>query len=248
MEEVIIGIDLGTTNSAVGAVESGFPILVANAEQKRISPSAVWYGPNGEKEVGSAAMRRGHSGSGTLVTSAKRLIGQHLKNVQQFPLPLIQQNDEIHIQTVQGNVSAIDVSSEILAYLKSVAETQLEKTISRAVITVPAYFNDAQRAATKLAGERAGLSVERILSEPTAAALAFGLDKLKEQARVIVYDLGGGTFDVTLLEMNQGLFEVEATSGDTQLGGDDFDYLIAEYALKQFAQTSFEELDPSSKL
>ncbi|MDP0489811.1 MAG: Hsp70 family protein [Verrucomicrobiota bacterium JB023] len=201
--EVIVGIDLGTTNSAVGVVESGFPILLADEEGRRLLPSAVWYGKEEEVEVGWTAKRR--LALGGVVTSIKRLMGQEAR--------------------------AEEVSAEILKKLKRIAEHRLEQPISKAVITVPAYFNEAQRGATKRAGELAGLEVVRLLSEPTAAALAYGLGKMGELQRVAVYDLGGGTFDVSILEMREGQFEVQSTAGDTRLGGDDFDRLLASMVL-----------------
>jgi len=220
MEDIIIGIDLGTTNSAVGAVDTGFPMLYADADQNRITPSAVWYGPNGEIEVGRSALRRRNSGVGSLVTSAKRLIGQKLTNIPSYPLPLQERNGEIVIETITGNITPVEISCEILKHLKQIAEKQLNCEISKAVITVPAYFNDAQRAATKKAGEL---------------------------QRVIVYDLGGGTFDVSLLEMNQGVFQVQATSGDTLLGGDDIDRLVAEYAYQKHSTESLNNLDSADQ-
>ena len=215
--ETILGIDLGTTHSAVGVVDSGFPILLANEEGSRIIPSAVWYGENDEVEVGAKALRRRATDPQRVVTSVKRQIGA----------------DSISDPVLTGlGKSPEEVSAEILKELKRVAEWRLERDVSKAVITVPAYFNDAQRAATKRAGELAGLDVVRILNEPTAAALAYGLDKLKDRARVAVYDLGGGTFDLTVLEMENGVFQVLATHGDTRLGGDDVDQLLFSHILK----------------
>ncbi|GHC67116.1 Hsp70 family protein [Roseibacillus persicicus] len=205
--EVILGIDLGTTNSAVGVVESGFPILLADSAGSRLTPSAVWYGGEGEVEVGIRAKRR--RGMGGVVTSVKRLMGTS--------------------QTVGGR-SPEEVSAEILKELKEIASERLGVEVKKAVITVPAYFNEGQRGATHRAGELAGLEVVRLLSEPTAAALAYGLDKLGEDKRVVVYDLGGGTFDVSILEIRSGQFEVLATAGDTRLGGDDFDEAIVKAA------------------
>lgn len=240
MNEVILGIDLGTSNSAVGVVDSGFPILLADSSNARITPSAVWYGENGEKEIGVKALRRLATQPASVVSSAKRLIGQSTHTAPEFHLPIREGVDGLNIVTTHKDVSPIQVSADILSHLKEVAEFRLEHPVSKAVITVPAYFNDNQRAATKQAAELAGLSVERILSEPTAATLAFGLDKLEEQSKVIVYDLGGGTFDVSLLEMNQGLFQVIATSGDTHLGGDDFDQLLATSIWTSHSDEPFE--------
>lgn len=206
--EVIIGIDLGTTNSAVGVVESGFPILLADEEGQRLTPSAVWYsGEDGSAEVGRNALRR--RGLGGVITSVKRLMGS--------------------TEQVAGR-GAEEVSADILKKLKAVAEMRLDHEVCKAVITVPAYFNEAQRGATKRAGELAGLEVVRLLSEPTAAALSYGLDKLDDAKKVAVFDLGGGTFDVSILEMRAGQFEVLSTAGDTRLGGDDFDKVVAQLA------------------
>lgn len=210
---MILGIDLGTTHSAVGVVDSGFPILLADEEGKRIIPSAVWFGKDGEVEVGRKALRRRAADPGRVVTSVKRWMGT---------------DGFSGLVLAEVGKSPEEVSAEILKELKRVAEWRLEAEVSQAVITVPAYFNDGQRAATKAAGELAGLEVVRMINEPTAAALAYGLDKLDNKARVAVYDLGGGTFDLTILEMESGVFQVLATHGDTRLGGDDVDRMIFE--------------------
>ena len=227
MSEVILGIDLGTTHSAVGVVESGFPILLANEAGKRIMPSAVWFGPE-EVEVGEKALRR--RGMEPVVTSVKRLMGRKAREVEEFPIDWTSGED--------GGVRVLgrspeEVSAEILRELKRVAEWRLEMSVSKAVITVPAYFNEGQRAATKRAGELAGLEVVRIINEPTAAALAYGLDRLEERARVAVYDFGGGTFDLTILEMQDGVFQVLSTHGDTRLGGDDLDAALWQWVAEQ---------------
>lgn len=215
----ILGIDLGTTNSLVGVVDSGFPILLADEHGSRSTPSAVVMAEDGSITVGAAALRQRALKPTRTVTSVKRLIGRRPgEGGWQPPYSL----NEL-------NTSSVEVSAEILKHLKGVAERALEQSVSQAVVTVPAYFNDAQRAATKRAGELAGLEVVRILSEPTAAALAYGLDKLDERQKVAVYDLGGGTFDISVLEMREGTFQVLATAGDTQLGGDDLDRLLAEF-------------------
>jgi len=215
--DYILGIDLGTTNSLVGVVDSGFPILLADGEGSRMTPSAVHYGPEGEGVVGSAAVRQRAVDVQHTVTSVKRLMGRRAgESAWQPPYDL-----------AGLGKTAVQVSADILRHLKAVAERALEVPVTRAVITVPAFFNDAQRNATKLAGEQAGLTVERILAEPTAAALAYGLDKLEEHRRIAVYDLGGGTFDVSVLEMRDGVFQVLSTAGDTQLGGDDIDRSLA---------------------
>ncbi|MFT5466855.1 MAG: molecular chaperone DnaK [Verrucomicrobiales bacterium] len=209
----IIGIDLGTTNSLVGVVDSGFPILLADSGGRRILPSVVHFPETGETLVGEPAMRMRALKPDSTITSVKRHMGERTK-----------------IGIGGGRqMLAEEISAEILTTLKNTAEAALETEISRAVITVPAYFNNAQRNATKKAGELAGLTVERIVNEPTAAALAYGLDRLDEKSRVAVYDLGGGTFDISILELNQGVFEVTATTGDTRLGGDDLDEAVATW-------------------
>jgi molecular chaperone DnaK len=230
MNEVIVGIDLGTTQSAVGVVESGFPILLANEEGSRLTPSAVWYGESGEVEVGALALRR--QGVDHVITSVKSLMGRRFDEVDESER-VVRNGEGLLLESAAGPKSPEEVSAEILKKLKSVAEMQLEGEISKAVITVPAYFHDGQRAATKKAGEMAGLEVVRILSEPTAAALSYGLDRLDESSKVVVFDLGGGTFDVSVLEMREGVFEVLATAGDTSLGGDDFDEALTLFAADQ---------------
>ncbi|MBK1834016.1 Hsp70 family protein [Roseibacillus ishigakijimensis] len=218
-QETIIGIDLGTTNSTVGVVESGFPILLADEDGNRLTPSAVWRGADGRVSVGWPARRR--RGLGGVITSIKRAMGTS--------------------GLVEG-FSPEEISAEILRRLKGIAEARLERPVHKAVITVPAYFNESQRGATQRAGELAGLEVVRLLSEPTAAALAYGLDKLGEEKRVAVYDLGGGTFDVSLLELREGQFEVLATAGDTRLGGDDFDHLLAKATGLELSELSGNDL------
>jgi molecular chaperone DnaK len=215
----ILGIDLGTTNSLVGVVDSGFPILLADEHGSRSTPSAVCTAEDGTITVGAVALRQRALFPTRTITSVKRLIGRRPGEGGWAP------------RYALGDLktSPVEVSAEILKHLKAVAERALEQSVSQAVITVPAYFNDAQRNATKRAGELAGLEVLRILSEPTAAALAYGLDKLGEHQKVAVYDLGGGTFDISVLEMRDGTFQVLATAGDTQLGGDDIDRLLAAF-------------------
>ncbi len=227
MTDLILGIDLGTTNSLVGAVDSGFPILLADAEGSRLAPSAVCYGADDSVTVGAAALRQRALQPDRVVTSVKRLIGRREGESEWKP--------EYDLRAL--GKTPVDVSADILRHLKQIAEQALELPVSCAVITVPAYFNDAQRNATKRAGELAGLTVERILSEPTAAALAYGLDKLEEHRKIAVFDLGGGTFDISILEMRDGVFQVLATAGDTQLGGDDIDRALAEWILERSADT-----------
>ncbi len=224
MSDVILGIDLGTTNSAVGVVDSGFPILLANEDGRRITPSAIWIGRDGTVEVGAMALRRRTLEPERVVTSIKRLMGRRMSEVEEnFPVPVDEGDDGF--PRVLGKTPE-ELSAEILREMKRIAEWRMGVEITKAVITVPAYFHDAQRAATKRAGELAGLEVVRILNEPTAAALAYGLDKLGDRSRVAVYDLGGGTFDLSILEIQDGVFQVLATHGDTRLGGDDLDALI----------------------
>jgi molecular chaperone DnaK len=231
MSELILGIDLGTTNSAVGVVDSGFPILLANEDGRRMTPSAVWCGVDGAVEVGERALRRRAAEPGRVVTSIKRLIGRRVGEMDgDFPLPVT--GAAGGTPQVLGRTPEA-WSAEILKELKRIAEWRMETAIHKAVITVPAYFNDGQRAATKRAGELAGLEVVRILNEPTAAALAYGLDKLGERSRVAVYDLGGGTFDLSILELQEGAFQVVATHGDTRLGGDDLDGLLLDDVLRR---------------
>ena len=244
MNEVIVGIDLGTTQSAVGVVESGFPILLANEEGSRLTPSAVWYGKSGEVEVGALALRR--RGVDHVITSVKSLMGRRSDEVDESER-VVRNGDGLLLESAAGPKSPEEVSAEILKKLKSVAETQLGGEISKAVITVPAYFHDGQRAATKKAGEMAGLEVVRILSEPTAAALSYGLERLDESSKVVVFDLGGGTFDVSVLEMREGVFEVLATAGDTSLGGDDFDEALALFAADQLGM-KWSDLDAMARV
>jgi molecular chaperone DnaK len=224
MSEMILGIDLGTTNSVVGIVDSGFPILLANEDGRRITPSAVWIGKDGSVEIGAKALRRRSLEPDRVVTSIKRLMGRRASEVEEnFPVEIEAGADGL--PRVLGNTPE-EISAEILKEMRRIAEWRMGVEIHKAVITVPAYFHDAQRAATKRAGELAGLEVVRIINEPTAAALAYGLNKLGEKTRVAVYDLGGGTFDFSILEMQDGVFQVLATHGDTRLGGDDLDALI----------------------
>ncbi|MBB5324765.1 molecular chaperone DnaK [Anoxybacillus tepidamans] len=211
----IIGIDLGTTNSCVAVLEGGEPKVIPNPEGNRTTPSVVAF-KNGERQVGEVAKRQAITNPNTVI-SIKRHMGTNYK---------------VEIEGKQYTPQ--EISAMILQYLKSYAEEYLGEPVTRAVITVPAYFNDAQRQATKDAGRIAGLEVERIINEPTAAALAYGLDKMDEDQTILVYDLGGGTFDVSILELGDGVFEVKATAGDNHLGGDDFDQVIIDYLVEQF--------------
>ncbi|MGE6259460.1 molecular chaperone DnaK [Heyndrickxia sporothermodurans] len=211
----IIGIDLGTTNSCVSVLEGGEPKVIPNPEGNRTTPSVVSF-KNGERQVGEVAKRQAITNPNTII-SIKRHMGTN------------------HKETIEGKeYSPQEVSAMILQYLKSYAEEYLGETVDKAVITVPAYFNDAERQATKDAGKIAGLEVERIINEPTAAALAYGLDKMDQEQTILVYDLGGGTFDVSILELGDGVFEVRATAGDNKLGGDDFDQVVIDYLVAEF--------------
>ena len=215
----------------MGVVDSGFPILLADEDGHRITPSAVWTGQDGRTEVGAKALRRRTLEPDRVVTSIKRLMGRRTHElVEDFPVAIAAGADGQ--PRVLGKTPE-EISAEILREMKRIAEWRMGVEIRKAVITVPAYFHDAQRAATKRAGELAGLEVVRILNEPTAAALAYGLDKLGEKARVAIYDLGGGTFDLSILEMQDGVFQVLATHGDTRLGGDDLDALILHRVMKR---------------
>lgn len=228
----ILGIDLGTTNSLVGTVDAGFPILLANAEGQRSIPSAIAFPSDGEPIVGRAALRQRALAPERVITSVKRLMGKRLAEVDPATVayPLTSAHDDsVRIVIDDHAWSPEELSALILRTLKETAENAMGSTLDQAVITVPAYFNDAQRQATKQAGMLAGLSVQRIVNEPTAAALAFGLHQSKSRAKIAVYDLGGGTFDISILEINDGLFHVLATNGDTHLGGDDIDRALAEH-------------------
>ena len=226
MAEPVIGIDLGTTYSAVGIVEAGFPILLADEAGERLTPSVVWFGP-GEVKAGRAALRE--DPGGRLVRSAKRQMGVRYGEHAEVGLPLARDSDGgVAYLTAEGTRTPLEVSRVLLGELKRIAEYRLEREVRKAVITVPAYFNNAQRESTKRAGEEAGLEILRLVAEPTAAALAYGMNRLGDSARVAVFDLGGGTFDISILEMRDGVFEVLATGGDTRLGGDDIDAAVLE--------------------
>jgi molecular chaperone DnaK len=239
MSEDIVGIDLGTTNSLIGVMEAGFPILLADANGARLTPSVVHFPESGDPLVGAAASRMRALTPGTTIYSAKRLIGLRSDDLASEELPVDyevvrQRGQPLRIKVRDREYAPEEISALILRKLKRDAEAALERPISRAVITVPAYFNDAQRNATKAAGEAAGFTVERIINEPTAAALAYGLDKLQSKSKIAVYDLGGGTFDISILELDNGVFQVLATSGNTHLGGDDVDEaLIATFPVTQ---------------
>jgi molecular chaperone DnaK len=235
----IIGIDLGTTNSAVATIDSGIPVLMPDSEGQRLTPSVVHYpGPGDAPLVGRKATRVRVLQPQETVYSVKRFMGRRAGEVSaeeaQVPYQLRGRAGEpVAVELHGRSLSPEEVSAEILKKLKCDAEAYLGEPVSRAVITVPAYFNDAQRNATKRAGELAGFTVERIVNEPTAAAMAYGLDKLRERSKIAVYDLGGGTFDLSILELNEGVFQVLATHGDTRLGGDDLDQRVVAWLLEQ---------------
>jgi molecular chaperone DnaK len=232
---MIAGIDLGTTNSLIGVYESGFPTLLADAQGKRLLPSVVYYGANDEEIlVGNEARRMQAIHPEATISSVKRLIGRRFGEEGTEGLTGVI-GTPVTLPLGVKKRSPEEVSSEILKKLKLIAEARMGSEITRAVITVPAYFNDAQRAATRKAGELAGFSVERIVSEPTAAALAYGLDKLRDRSKIAVFDLGGGTFDLSILQIDQGVFQVLSTHGNTRLGGDDLDQAIAGLIVKKAA-------------
>ena len=238
----VLGIDLGTTNSCMAVMEGGEPLVLENSEGKRTTPSVVAFAKNGERLVGEAAKRQAVTNPRNTIYSVKRFIGRKFDEVQEelkrVPYKVVRaSNGDAHIEVdVEGKPKAFrppEISAMILAKLKADAEVRLGETITQAVITVPAYFNDTQRQATKDAGKIAGLEVLRIINEPTAASLAYGLDKKKDE-KIAVYDLGGGTFDISVLEIGDGVFEVKATNGDTHLGGDDWDNAIIDWILAEF--------------
>jgi molecular chaperone DnaK len=238
----ILGIDLGTTNSCMSVMEAGEPVVLENSEGARTTPSVVAFSKSGERLVGQAAKRQAATNPANTVFSVKRFMGRKYDEVQdearRVPYKLVKAaNGDAHIQVEVGGTvktfSPPEISAMILAKLKADAEAKLGETITQAVITVPAYFNDSQRNATKDAGKIAGLEVLRIINEPTAASLAYGLDKKKDE-KIAVYDLGGGTFDISALEIGEGVFEVRATNGDTHLGGDDWDNRLMDWIIGEF--------------
>ena len=233
-----IGIDLGTTNSVVAVYEGGKPVVIENSEGGRTTPSVVAITEGGERLVGQVAKRQAITNPEATIFSIKRFIGRRLDEVQQeikmVPYKVVRaDNGGAWIEVRGKKHSPPEISALILQKLKQAAEAHLGEKVTKAVITVPAYFNDSQRQATKDAGRIAGLEVERIINEPTAAALAYGLDKKTDQT-IAVYDFGGGTFDISILEVSEGLVEVKSTNGDTHLGGDDIDHLLIEWLAAEF--------------
>lgn len=238
----VLGIDLGTTNSCMSVMEGGEPTVLENSEGKRTTPSVVAFSKNGERLVGEAAKRQAVTNPRNTIYSVKRFMGRKYDEVKDelkhIPYKVVRAQNgdaaiEVEVQGEKKTFTPPEISAMILSKLKSDAEMRLGETISQAVITVPAYFNDSQRQATKDAGRIAGLEVLRIINEPTAASLAYGLDKKKDE-KIAVYDLGGGTFDISILEIGDGVFEVKATNGDTHLGGDDWDNALMDYILNEF--------------
>lgn len=236
----VIGIDLGTTNSCVAVMEGGEPVVIANAEGSRITPSVVAIAESGERLVGQIAKRQAITNPENTIYSIKRLIGRKYNSdqvqdaIKKLPYKITEATNGDEQVVIRGkNYSTAEVSAMILQKMKQTAEDYLGEKVTEAVITVPAYFNDSQRQATKDAGRIAGLNVLRIINEPTAASLAYGLEKKKDE-KIVVYDLGGGTFDVTVLELGEGVFEVKSTNGDTYLGGDDFDLRIIDWLVAEF--------------
>jgi len=240
----VIGIDLGTTYSCVGVFKNGRVEIMANDQGNRITPSYVAFMDNGERLVGDAAKNQATINPEDTVFDVKRLIGRNFsdKSVQAdkklVPFAIVSDQNKPMVQVSAGKFAPEEVSAMILQKMKATAETFLGKEIKNAVVTVPAYFNDAQRQATKDAGTISGMKVERIINEPTAAAIAYGMDKTGGESNVLVFDLGGGTFDVTLLTIDNGVFEVLATNGDTHLGGEDFDQRVMQYFIKMMKKKS----------
>ncbi len=237
----VIGIDLGTTNSCVSVLEGNEPVVIPNSEGHRTTPSIVAFldNGNGERKVGDPAKRQAITNPGNTISSIKRFMGRKYSEVSSelktISYKLVKgDNDTPRVQIGDRKYTPQEISAIVLQKMKKTAEDYLGQEVTRAVITVPAYFNDAQRQATKEAGEIAGLKVERIVNEPTAAALAYGMDKRTQDMKIAVYDLGGGTFDISILELGDGVFEVKSTNGDTHLGGDDFDHVIIDWLADEF--------------
>ncbi|MCU0823425.1 MAG: molecular chaperone DnaK [Leptospira sp.] len=238
-KEKIIGIDLGTTNSCVAVMEGGDPVVIQNSEGARTTPSIVAYTTKGETIVGQFAKNQAITNAVNTIRSAKRFIGRRFNEAgdeaKMVSYKVIRAgNDGVKFETVAGEFTPQEIAARVLIKMKQTAEDFLGHEVKKAVVTVPAYFNDEQRQATKDAGRIAGLEVERIINEPTAAALAYGFDKKKSNAKIAVYDLGGGTFDVSILELGDGVFEVKSTNGDTHLGGDDFDNVVMQWMIDEF--------------
>ena len=235
----IIGIDLGTTNSCVAVFEGNEPVVIANSEGKRTTPSVVAFVDGGERKVGDPAKRQAITNPKRTIYSIKRFMGetwdQVQKEVSRVPYPVVRGDNNLPLVDIDGHkYTPQEISAMILQKMKKTAEDYLGQEVTEAVITVPAYFSDSQRQATKEAGQIAGLEVKRIVNEPTAAALAYGIDKANKDMKIAVFDLGGGTFDISILELGDGVFEVKSTNGDTHLGGDDFDHVLIDFMAESF--------------
>ena len=235
----IIGIDLGTTNSCVAVLEGNEPVVIANSEGKRTTPSIVAFVEGGERKVGDPAKRQAITNPEKTIFSIKRFMGETYDQVQKeigrVPYKVVRGDNNTPRVDIEGRLyTPQEISAMVLQKMKKTAEDYLGQEVTEAVITVPAYFSDAQRQATKEAGEIAGLNVRRIVNEPTAASLAYGLDKTNKDMKIAVFDLGGGTFDISILELGDGVFEVKSTNGDTHLGGDDFDHVIIDWLAEEF--------------
>ena len=235
----IIGIDLGTTNSCVSVFEGNEPVVIANSEGKRTTPSVVGFVKDGERKVGDPAKRQAITNPKNTVFSIKRFMGETYDQVQKeiarVPYTVVKGDNNTPRVDIEGRkYTPQEISAIILQKMKKTAEDYLGQEVTEAVITVPAYFSDSQRQATKEAGQIAGLDVKRIVNEPTAAALAYGIDKANKDMKIAVFDLGGGTFDISILEFGGGVFEVLSTNGDTHLGGDDFDQVIIDWLVSDF--------------
>ena len=235
----IIGIDLGTTNSCVAVLEGNEPVVIANSEGKRTTPSIVAFVEGGERKVGDPAKRQAITNPEKTIFSIKRFMGETYEQVQKeigrVPYKVVRGDNNTPRVDIEGRLyTPQEISAMVLQKMKKTAEDYLGQEVTEAVITVPAYFSDAQRQATKEAGEIAGLNVRRIVNEPTAASLAYGLDKTNKDMKIAVFDLGGGTFDISILELGDGVFEVKSTNGDTHLGGDDFDHVIIDWLAEEF--------------
>ncbi|MEG2479926.1 MAG: molecular chaperone DnaK, partial [Mucinivorans sp.] len=235
----IIGIDLGTTNSCVSVMEGNDPVVIPSAEGQRTTPSIVAFTKEGERKVGEPAKRQAITNPENTIFSIKRFMGESFeqvsKEIARVPYKVVRSaNDTPVIEIVDKKYTPQEISAMILQKMKKTAEDYLGQSVHEAVITVPAYFSDSQRQATKEAGEIAGLKVRRIINEPTAAALAYGLDRANKDEKIAVFDLGGGTFDISILELGDGVFEVKSTNGDTHLGGDDFDHVIIDFLAEEF--------------
>ena len=242
----IIGIDLGTTNSCVSVMEGGKPVVITNSEGNRTTPSIVAFTNKGEVLVGQPAKNQMVTNPENTIFSIKRFMGNTYSEVTEersrMPYTVIEEDGKVKIKTLEGNFTPQEISARTLQKMKQTAEEYLGETVTDAIITVPAYFNDSQRQATKDAGRIAGLNVLRIINEPTAAALAYGMEKKKDE-KIAVYDLGGGTFDISILELADGVFEVKSTNGDTHLGGDDFDQAIINWLIEEFKKDTGVDLN-----